>query len=140
MEPIGPGASARADFSADGVLLVRWASANFDFFRGFFLFLDRFLPVFVPYFALFSSMPCAYLYVNNFFSVSLAWDLHSLQRRARGERREQLIPGERRNGENGTAFNAAPKGSNNEQGPRGPLSYMGRTQIAQRGWPLRIAD
>ena len=66
LEPIGPGASARADFSADGVLLVRWASANFDFFRGFFAFLVRFLPVFVPFFALFPSMPCAYLYVHNF--------------------------------------------------------------------------
>jgi len=79
-EATGPGASARADFSADGVLLVRWASGNFDFFRGFFLFLVRFLPVFVPYFALFPSMPCAYLYVNNYFSVPLAWDLRSLQR------------------------------------------------------------
>ena len=74
-EATGLGASARADFSAKGVLLVRWASGNFDFFRGFFLFLDRFLPVFVPYFALFPSMPCAYLYVNNFFPVSLAWNV-----------------------------------------------------------------
>jgi len=65
-EPIGLGASARGGFSADGVLLVRWASANFDFFRGFFTFLVRFLPVFVPNFALFPSMPCAYLYVHNF--------------------------------------------------------------------------
>jgi hypothetical protein len=65
-EPTGPGASVRGVFSADGVLLVRWASANFDFFRGFFTFLDRFLPVFRPYFALFSSMSCAYLYVHNF--------------------------------------------------------------------------
>ena len=65
-EATGPGASARADFSADGVLLVRWASANFDFFRGFFTFLARFLPVFGPYFALFPSMSCAYLYVHNF--------------------------------------------------------------------------
>ena len=72
MEATGPGAGARGDFSADGVPLVRWASANFDFFRGFFLFLGRFLPVFVPFFALFPSMPCAYLYVNNFFPVSLA--------------------------------------------------------------------
>ena len=71
---------------ADGVLLVRWASANFDFFRGFFAFLVRFLPVFVPFFALFPSMPCAYLYVNNFFPASLAWDLRSLQRRERRER------------------------------------------------------
>jgi hypothetical protein len=28
--------------------------------------LVRFLPVFVPFFALFPSMPCAYLYVHNF--------------------------------------------------------------------------
>jgi len=66
LEPIGPGASVQGFFSADGVLLVRWASANFDFFRGFFTFLVRFLPVFVPNFALFPSMPCAYLYVHNF--------------------------------------------------------------------------
>ena len=75
LEPTGPGASVWGVFSADGVLLVRWASANFDFFRGFFTFLDRFLPVFVPFFALFPSMSCAYLYVNNYFSVSLAWFL-----------------------------------------------------------------
>jgi len=80
LEPTGPGAGVRGVFSADGVLLVRWASANFDFFRGFFAFFDRFLPVFVPNFALFPSMPCAYLYVNNYFSVSLARELHSLQR------------------------------------------------------------
>jgi hypothetical protein len=66
LEPIGPGGGVRGFFSADGVLLVRWASANFDFFRGFFAFLVRFLPVFVPFFALFPSMPCAYLYVHNF--------------------------------------------------------------------------
>ena len=66
LEPTGPGAGVRGLFSAEGVLLVRWASANFDFFRGFFLFLVRFLPVFRPYFALFPSMPCAYLYVHNF--------------------------------------------------------------------------
>jgi len=72
LEATGPGASVRGDFSADGVPLVRWASADFDFFRGFFAFLGRFLPVFGPYFALFPSMPCAYLYVNNYFSASLA--------------------------------------------------------------------
>ena len=87
--PIGPGASVRGVFSAEGVLLVRWASANFDFFRGFFTFLARFLPVFVPNFALFPSMSCAYLYVNNYFSVSLAWELHSLHRRGRRARRER---------------------------------------------------
>ena len=65
-EATGPGASARGLFSADGVLLVRWASGNFDFFRGFFVFLARFLPVFVPFFALFPSMSCTYLYVHNF--------------------------------------------------------------------------
>jgi len=35
---------------------------------------------------LFPSMPCAYHYVSNFFPVSLAWELHSLQRGDRGER------------------------------------------------------
>jgi len=75
LEATGPGASVRGDFSADGVPLVRWASGNFDFFRGFFLFLERFLPVFVPFFALFPSMPCAYLYVHNFprTHVSRIW-------------------------------------------------------------------
>jgi len=66
LEPIGPGAGARADFSADGVLLVRWASADLGPFSTFFAFLDRFLPVFGPFFALFPSMSCAYLYVHNF--------------------------------------------------------------------------
>ena len=42
------------------------------------------------------------------------------QRRGRRERRGRI--GERQTA-NGKAFNAAPKGSNNEQGPRGPLSY-----------------
>jgi hypothetical protein len=94
-EPTGLGAGFRGFFSADGVVLARWASANFDFFRGFFTFFDRFLPVFGPYFALFSSMSCAYLYVNNFFPASLAWDLHSLHRRARRERRERRELGEK---------------------------------------------
>ena len=65
-EATGLGAGARADFSADGVLLVRWASGFLPFFTPFLHVFDRFLPVFVPYFALFASMPCAYLYVNNF--------------------------------------------------------------------------
>jgi hypothetical protein len=94
--------------------------------------LVRFLPVFGPFFALFPSMSCAYLYVNNYFSAPLAWKLHSLQRRDRGERRERRESGERRNctaftaearrtqrtagmgerrnSENGTAFNAAGHG------------------------------
>ncbi|MBA7569048.1 hypothetical protein ES708_10785 [subsurface metagenome] len=38
----------------------------------------------MPFFALFPSMPCAYLYVNNFFPASLAWDLRSLHRSPRG--------------------------------------------------------
>jgi len=88
-EPIGPGAGVRGLFSADGVLWVRWASANFDFFRGFFTFLVRFLPVFGAYFALFPSMSCAYLYVNNYFSVSLAWNVRggSPQRTQRAQRK-----------------------------------------------------
>jgi hypothetical protein len=87
LEPIGPGAGARGLFSADGVLLVRWASGNFDFFRGFFTFLVRFLPVFRPYFALFPSMSCAYHYVNNFFSVSLAWNVLTSNRKGRKARK-----------------------------------------------------
>ena len=46
--------------------MVRWASANLVLFSTFFAFFDRFLPVFVPFFALFPSMSCAYLYVHNF--------------------------------------------------------------------------
>ena len=65
-EATGPGAGVRGDFSADGVLLVRWASADLGPFSTFFAFLERFLPVFRPYFALFPSMSCAYLYVHNF--------------------------------------------------------------------------
>jgi len=111
-EATGPGASVRGDFSADGAPMARWASANFDFFRGFFAFLVRFLPVFGPYFALFPSMSYAYLYVHNFFPASLAWKLHSLHRRGRRARPPRRVNcerrewGERRNGENGTAFNA----------------------------------
>ena len=105
LEATGPGAGFRGVFSADGVLLVRWASANFDFFRGFFTFLVRFLPVFRPYFALFPSMPCAYLYVNNYFSASLARDLRSLQRRARRERPPRRVNcGRRRIGERRPSF------------------------------------
>jgi len=66
LEPIGPGTGVRGLFSADGVLLVRWASADLGLFSTFFAFLARFLPVFVPFFALFPSMSCAYLYVHNF--------------------------------------------------------------------------
>ena len=105
LEATGPGASVRGDFSADGVLLVRWASANFDFFRGFFTFLGRFLPVFGPFFALFPSMSCAYLYVNNYFSASLAWKLHSLQPRRAGVRtwvNRKACPESRRAGIEGT--------------------------------------
>jgi hypothetical protein len=65
-EPTGLGAGVRGDFSTDARPMVRWASANLVPFSTFFAFLDRFLPVFGPYFALFPSMPCAYLYVHNF--------------------------------------------------------------------------
>jgi hypothetical protein len=81
--------------------------------------LGRFLPVFVPFFALFPSMSCAYLYVNNYFSASLAWDLLTSNRKVRkarkgrfGEQRTRKPePGNRKgDGENGTAFNAAGHG------------------------------
>jgi len=81
----GPCGGVRGVFSADGVPLVRWASANFDFFGGFFTFLGRFLPVLGPYFALFPSMPCAYLYVNNFFPVSLAWNVQGGSKQPQGD-------------------------------------------------------
>jgi len=64
--PTGLGAGVRGDFSPKDPRMVRWASADFDFFRGFFAFLGRFLPVLGPYFALFPSMLYAYLYVHNF--------------------------------------------------------------------------
>jgi len=66
LQATGPGAGVRGDFSADGVPLVRWASADLGPFSHFFAFLVRFLPVFGPHFALFPSMSCAYLYVHNF--------------------------------------------------------------------------
>jgi hypothetical protein len=99
-EPTGPGAGVRWVFSADGVLLVRWASADLVPFSTFFAFLGRFLPVFVPYFALFSSMSCAYLYVNNFFSAPLAWNVRggspqrsqSTQRGILGKKNDEIRP------------------------------------------------
>ena len=125
LEPTGPGAGVRGDFSADGVLLARWASGFLPFFAPFLHVFDRFLPVFGPHFALFSSMSCAYLYVNNFFPVSLACRLRwvgsvvSTQRARRPALSERparksrlLLPGVGRNdpigpcGENGKAFNA----------------------------------
>jgi len=66
LEPTGLGASAGGDFPPKHPRMVRWASADLVLFSTFFAFFDRFLPVFVPYFALFSSMPCAYLYVHDF--------------------------------------------------------------------------
>jgi hypothetical protein len=41
--------------------------------------LGRFLPVFVPNFALFPSMPCAYLYVHNFLSTNVSVDGQGLR-------------------------------------------------------------
>jgi len=100
LEPIGLGASVRPAtaravpvpggvLGADGVPLVRWASADFATFCSFLQVFDRFLGAFCGHWALFASMSCAYLYVNNFFSASLAWKLHSLQRRDRRGRRER---------------------------------------------------
>jgi hypothetical protein len=65
-EPTGLGASVRGVFSPKDPRMLRWASADLVPFSTFFAFLARFLPVFRPYFALFPSMPCAYLYVHNF--------------------------------------------------------------------------
>ena len=51
-------------------------------FRAFFDFLhvfDRFLPVFGPYFALFPSMSCAYLYVHNFLPANVSVDGQGLR-------------------------------------------------------------
>ena len=80
MEATGPGASVRGDFSADGVLLVRWASADFATFCRFLQVFDRLLGAFCGHWVLFASMTCAYLYVNNFSPACLAWELHSLHR------------------------------------------------------------
>jgi hypothetical protein len=134
-ESTGPGASAGGDFSADGVLLVRWASANFDFFRGFFTFLGRFLPVFRPFFALFPSMSWAYLYVNNFFPVSLAWGLRSLHRRDRRARRGRQRLGK---GDGETAKTAQPstqprRGPTTNKDPGGPFLTWGGRPRTQRG-------
>ena len=46
--------------------MLRWASADLVPFSTFFAFFARFLPVLGPYFALFPSMSCTYLYVHNF--------------------------------------------------------------------------
>ena len=90
LKPTGLGASVRGDFSPKDPRMVRWASADLGPFSTFFAFFDRFLPVFGAYFALFPSMPCAYLYVSNFFSARLAWKLRSLQpRRAGAEHAEE---------------------------------------------------
>jgi len=64
--PTGPGAGVRGDFSPKHPRMLRWASADLGPFSAFFAFLARLLPVFGPYFALFPSMSCAYLYVHNF--------------------------------------------------------------------------
>jgi len=131
LEATGPGASVRGLFSAEGVLLVRWASANFDFFRGFFTFLVRFLPVFGPYFALFPSMPCAYLYVNNFFPVSLAWNVRGgSPQRAQSTQRKAGMGGKGETA-NGTAFNAArPK----VPAGRAPFLHGEHAESAEGDW------
>jgi len=87
LEPIGPGASVRGLFSADGVLLVRWASGFLPFFAPFLRFFDRFLGAFCGHWALFASMSCAYLYVNNYFSAPLAWNVLTSNRKGRQERK-----------------------------------------------------
>ena len=53
---------------------------EFALFCSFLRVFGRFLPAFCGNLVLFASMPCAYLYVNNFFPASLAWELRSLQR------------------------------------------------------------
>ena len=53
-------------FFTAGLARGRKESLGFCVFSTFFAFLARFLPVFGPHFALFSSMSCAYLYVHNF--------------------------------------------------------------------------
>jgi hypothetical protein len=50
-------------------------------------------------------MPCAYLYVNNFFSASLAWNVRGgSPQRAQSTQRKAEIGGKAT--ANGTAFNA----------------------------------
>jgi len=90
-----------------------------SFLRGF----GRFLPAFCGNLVLFASMPCAYLYVNNFFPAPLARDLrrlHRRERRARGERR--------RLGKGGGKRHSSSTQPSRRSLREGPLSYMGSTQ------------
>ena len=141
-EPTGPGGGVRGVFSADGVLLVRWASANLVLFSTFFTFLVRFLPVFRPYFALFPSMPCAYLYVHNFrrTRVSHIWrgNLASDKETAldgRGERdcgfriSDCGLRIERQNQRPGAVtFSREPKASGRRWGSAGKISHLTKKQ------------
>jgi hypothetical protein len=56
LEATGPGASARADFSADGEPMVRWASGFLTVFDAFLRVFDRFLRAFYGNFALFIAL------------------------------------------------------------------------------------
>ena len=122
-EPTGPGAGARGDFSADGVLLVRWASADFATFCRFLQVFDRLLGAFCGHRGLFASMSCACLYVNNFFSASLAWDLLTSNRKGRKARKGRT---------RGTTNGASPNHRKDAEGD------SGNDSIADLG--LRISD
>jgi hypothetical protein len=139
-------------FSLKHPRMLRWASADLVPFSTFFTFLDRFLPVFVPYFALFPSMPCAYLYVNNFFSARLARNVLTSNRKGRQARKGRIGEGQtthreairRKNAEggwgeqrNGTAFTAAghpgTATSRAVAGGRGRIPARGDAENAENG-------
>jgi hypothetical protein len=111
--------------------------------------LVRFLPVFGPYFALFSSMSCACLYVNNFFPASLAWELPSLQRSPEGPfltwggRRERPPPkgskGNRDAAGKRRKAGMEERRNNAERSPEGPFLTWGGSG-ARRGGERAIAE
>jgi hypothetical protein len=107
-------------------------------FSTFFAFFDRFLPVFVPFFALFPSMSCTYLYVNNFFSASLACRLLNGGLTAKDAKGGL--------GEPGFVFNYAVAGDKRRKAkpPKGRRGGLGNDSIADCGFrsPRRpgIAD
>ena len=140
-EASGPGARVRGDFSADGVLLARWASGFLPFFAPFLRVLGRFLPVFRPNFALFPSMPCTYLYVHNFRRTrvsrfgreNLAFDKETAAAtRPLDPTRAALSKVEGRNALSGRGLTAKPcfnRGDRRERRER-------RNWGAGRGWPI----
>ena len=147
LEPIGPGASARGDFSADGVPWVRWASANLHFFAVFCGFLAGFCRLFVAIWCF--SHPC---HVHTFMLITFFPRLWHGNCTAFNAEIAESAEKDRDRGKataNGAAFNAAqPKvpagrapflhgedaaGHGRSRTPaRGAVALPGRSRRAQR--------